>query len=206
MSTMTCSPRRFSSTTELRRVLATTAATFAGAAGVIHLVQVPAHLEVRVVAAGFALMGVAQGAFALFAMVRPSTRLLLIGGWFHAAIAAVWLLSRTSGLAFISGAEDPQPFGVADVVANAFSFVVVAVALVANAQRAGDISPVLPQRVARLVHTIIVAAALALTVPAALADHSHHSHATDPHRVSSDPVDHHDSAPHDGPAHTHSAP
>ena len=206
MSTMTWSPSRLPSTTELGRVLAITAATFAGAGGVIHLAQIPAHLEVRVVATGFALMGVAQCAFALLAMIRSSTRLLLIGGWFHAGIAAVWLLSRTTGLAFVPGAEEPQPVAVADVVANAFSFGVVGLALAAYARRTGNTASVLPRRLARLLLTIIFAAVVGVTVPAALADHGHHSHGTNPHPAATDPVDHHDPAPHDGPAHTHSAP
>ena len=206
MSTIALPAQRAAATVELRRVLATTAATFAGAGGVIHLAQIPAHIDVPVVAAGFSLMVVAQSIFAFLTIIRPTAKLVLIGGWLHAVIAAIWLLSRTSGLAFIPGAEARQPVGLADLIANTFSVGVVAVALVANALRTTGAVVVLPRHAARVLHAIILVAALGLTVPETLTDHSHHSHATDPHTVPTDLVNNHDSEPDDGPAHTHAPP
>ena len=179
--------------TDLRRALATVVSALAAGGGLVHLGVVGDHTDYRVVAAGFAAMGVSQLGLALWLFRRPSRRVLLMAAGLHAAIAATWALSRTVGLGFVPGEADTDQVGVADVVANTFSLAVVGtvVILVALHRVGGPIA--LPHVVARRMTGVAVAGALTLTGIAVSAPHVHASHAP---TVETPVVGH----SHDGPA------
>lgn len=184
MATITRTARTAPPTVDLRRVLATIACALAAAGGLIHLAVIRDHLDFAVVAAGFAVMGAAQGAFALRVLTRPSRRLLLVGGALHAVIAVIWLTSRTTGLVFIPGAEHIEPFGVADLVATTFSLGVLGVAVTAHALDTTSTAVVVPARVAQAMTAVVVVGAMCLSVPALLTphDHDHLPHIRPAHR------------------------
>src|SRR5262245_56888679 len=76
-------------------------ATLAAAAGVIHLVMVPAHSgESTSEGILFALSGWSQLLLALFIVRRPSALLLLAGIALSAGLIAAWAMSRTVGHPF----------------------------------------------------------------------------------------------------------
>ena len=116
--------------TDLRRLLLTIAAVSAAAGGLIHLKVVGDHLDSTLIAVGFAFMGVTQWLFALMILTRPSRIVLILGGILHSAMTTIWILSRTTGLWFVTGAENPAPVGVADLAANAFSIGVVGATII----------------------------------------------------------------------------
>ena len=187
-------------------VLVTTAALGSAAGGLIHLNQIGAHPDFLLMAGGFALMGVAQWVFALVVLRRPSHPIIWAGGILHAAIFALWLVTRTVGLEIVPGAEVPAEVGLADLVANIFSVAVIGVAAIGTAVHEVANPVVLPPGVATRLKTIVVAGVILLTVPALLVPHEHGSHApeTPAHETSDD----HASDPthvgeHD-PVHSHS--
>lgn len=165
--------------TPLGGVLATTAALGAAAGGLIHLAQIGSHLDFPFIAGGFALMGGAQWAFALTVLLRSSRPVLITGGILHAAILALWLVTRTVGLVFVTGAELPADIGVADVVANTFSLAVVGVTAIGTALHKAASPVVLPPAVATRIKAVVLASAIFLTVPALLAPHDHGTHPLD---------------------------
>ena len=161
--------------TDLRRVLATLAAVLAAAGGLIHLGVVDDHTEYRVVAAGFAAMGISQLVVALWLFRRPSRPVFLLGAGLHAAIAATWALSRTFGLWFIPGEEQASHVGVPDLVANTFSLGVIAVVVIVSALDRAGAPTVLPRAVARRIVGTAVVGALILTAIAVSSPHVHAS-------------------------------
>lgn len=167
-----------SSLADPRRVLATTAGTFAAAGGLIHFSVIDDHREVALIATGFAVMAVAQLAFALQMLARPSRHGLWLGGALHAGIVALWSLSRTTGIPVIPGAEVVESVGVADVVSTAFSLGVVGLVAIAHSLDRATNPVVLPRGVARRVAAVTLAGTLALSAPALLVPHDPHDHAS----------------------------
>jgi hypothetical protein len=165
-----------STTADAVQALARAAAMLAAAGGVIHLAVIRHHLAYAAITAGFALMGVAQLVVALGLALAPAPRTRVTAAVLHASILAIWLVSRTVGLALVPGAEDPAAFGVADTIANLFGAGVLAAlaAPMAAGRRASH--TVFPPRTARRVGAVVAIAALALAVPAVLAPHSHAGH------------------------------
>lgn len=171
-ATGTATSTRLMSRTDLRRVLATVAAALAGAGGLIHFAVVGDHLDLVVVAIGFAGMAIAQWTLALWMLARPGRRAIMLAGVLHAAIVAVWVVSRTIGLGLIPGEAGVAPVGVADLVANMFALVVGGLAVIWIAQdRAAPV--VLSRSVAHRMVGVAVAGALALSVLAMWAPHDH---------------------------------
>ncbi len=107
--------------TDLRRLLVVTAAVFAFAGGLIHLAVIRQHFDFPIVAGGFAFIGIAQWIFALTVLKHPIRLIVALGGILHTAIAGIWILSRTTGLPFLPGVEEPALVGVVDTVATTFS-------------------------------------------------------------------------------------
>jgi hypothetical protein len=148
-------------------------AVFAGAGGIIDAEAAIDHREIAVIAVGFAVMAITQLALAGTVLLRPSRPALLAIAALHAGIALTWIMSRTVGIPFIPGAEQPVPVGVADVVANTFSMAVVGLAVVARSlDRADRIAPI-PPGAARAIRMTAVAGALILTIAALSAGHEH---------------------------------
>ncbi len=158
-------------------LLATAAAIFALAGGLIHLAVVGSHLDYPLVAAGFAVMGTTQWAFALGIVKRPTRRLVVGGAVLHAGIAGIWVLSRTVGVPSVAGAEQVAAVGVADLVANIFSVGVVGAAVVWIGLSGAPAGVNVSSRATRVVAAAVAAGSLFLTVPALLAPHDHSSHA-----------------------------
>ena len=161
-------------------VLVTMAALGSAAGGLIHLNQIGAHSDFLFMASGFALMGVAQWVFALVVLRRPSRPIFLAGGILHAAIFALWLVTRTVGLGIVPGADVPAEVGFADLAANAFSVVLIGVAAIWPAVHNVSNPVVLPPEVATGFKTIVLVGVILLTVPALLVRHEHGSHASEP--------------------------
>ena len=164
--------------THLEQVVATVAALAAIGGGLIHFSVVGDHLEFPIVAAGFAAMGILQWAFAWRTLTRPSRALLLIGGLLHAIIAGLWIVSRTLGIAFFTGAQEPAAVGVSDLAANTFSVAVVGAAFL-GLGLSRSVPVVLPPSIAKRLTSVALGLVTFLTVPALLAPHSH-SH-SEPH-------------------------
>jgi len=121
-------PTRISDTaaTDLRSVLSKLAAMLAAASGLIHIAVVRHHIDYGVITAGFALMGGAQLLVAAGLLIKPQSRVRLVGAMLHAGILATWLSSRTVGLTVVRGAEEPVSFGFPDTIANLFGMGVIA--------------------------------------------------------------------------------
>jgi len=165
---------------DLGGALGTAAGILAAASGLIHIAVVPDHREFALVAAGFAAMAAAQWAFALRILTRPSTRVLLLGGALHGALVAVWVLSRTTGLRVISGAETAEEVGIADLVSTTFCLAVVGMVTIARSlDRAGAVR--VPRLAARRFTAAMLVGVSFLTIPAVLVPHHHDEHATDVH-------------------------
>jgi hypothetical protein len=165
---------------DLQRLLLTIAAISAAADGLIHLNVIGDHLDSTLIAVGFAFMGVTQWLFALMILTRPSRIIFILGGILHSAMTTIWILSRTTGLWFVTGAENPAPVGVADLAANAFSIGVVGATIIGiSLSLSRPIDPILlPATISRLVIAVLLASALFLIVPALLAPHDHGGHAS----------------------------
>ncbi|MGH3649803.1 MAG: hypothetical protein ACRDU9_03765 [Acidimicrobiia bacterium] len=155
-------------------------------------------------AVGLAIMGITQWVFAVTILTRPSRSVLILGGVLHSAIAALWIVFRTIGLGFVSGAESPAEVGVADLAANIFSVAVVGVTVIGMALHRLAHPVVIPSSVATRIKAVVLADAIFLTVPALLAPHDHAHHDSESH--TSETSQSHDHAPNPGtdtPEHDH---
>lgn len=192
---MTAAETDADASTDLRVVLATAAGALAAAGGLIHLVVIRDHLELAVTVAGFAVMATGQWAFALHVLTRPSRRVLLLGGAFHAVIVVLWGLSRTTGLAVIPGAAAAEPVGIADLVSTTFSLGVIGIVAISRALDQATKPVTIPHAAARRMTTVILVGALTLSVPAVLTPHDHdrhHSQDHDSHTSDAGVTDSHD--------------
>jgi hypothetical protein len=148
-------------------------ATFVAAGGLIHIEASIDHRDLVLVAVGFAGMAITQLVLAGVMLLRPTTEVLIGVGAVHAAIALLWMVSRTIGLPFIPGAEEAAPVGVADLVANTFSIAVVGVTIFAlSLDRAHQAISFNPSR-ARVIKVVVLVGALILTVAALSETHAH---------------------------------
>jgi hypothetical protein len=101
------------------------AAAFLGA-GLIHVSAIFDHLDHPVVVTFFALLAVVQVGWAVAVLRRPTPFLLKVGAVLSAGVVGIWIVSRTTGLPGVPGAEEPEAFGLKDVVASALEVLVVA--------------------------------------------------------------------------------
>lgn len=94
---------------EIRRPL--TAATASIGAGVVHAAAVGVHAEHRSLVVIFAALAVAQVGAGVVALDRTSRSVLTLASLVNVVSVAGWVMTRTSGISFISGleyAERPQ--------------------------------------------------------------------------------------------------
>jgi hypothetical protein len=157
----------------LQKDLAWVIATFAAAGGLIHLEASIDHRDLVVVAVGFAVMAIAQWSFAGVMLLRPTLAGLIGVGAVHAAIALLWIITRTIGLPFIPGAEQAAQVGVADVVANTFSIAIVGVAIVALSLDRAHQALSFNSSTARVIRVVVLVGALILTVAGLSETHAH---------------------------------
>jgi hypothetical protein len=105
-------------------------AALAWAAGLIHAVAAIQHVNEYVpFALFFALVAPAQFAWGAALYRRPGRRLLLAGALGSLAVAALWVVSRTSGLPLGPEAWEPESVGLVDATATAAELVLAAIAL-----------------------------------------------------------------------------
>ena len=101
----------------------------AGAA-TIHFAVIAQHLEEYWLFGSFFIaVAIAQLAWAMLVLVRPSPAVYLVGVVGNAAVAAAWVVSRTTGLPLGPAPGEPEPVGMADSVATAFEVLIAAGAL-----------------------------------------------------------------------------
>jgi hypothetical protein len=118
--------------TEVERLIALLAA-LSWLAALIHAAVVPEHWsEHEPFAVCFALLAVVQGGWAVAFFRRPTAGLLAFAAVLSFGVAAVWALSRTTGLPVGPEAGTAEPVGSLDVAATAVELFlgVVAVGLV----------------------------------------------------------------------------
>lgn len=158
---------------DLPTLVTRAAALSAAAGGLIHFRVIADHLDFPLIAVGFGLMGLAQWVFAGTTLIRPSRFVLTVGIALHAAIAILWIISRTMGLGFIDGAEEPSAVGVADLAANTFSIAVIGAALIGLSLYRSAETLLVPASIATRVEAVVLTGVIFLTVPALLASHDH---------------------------------
>jgi hypothetical protein len=101
----------------------------AGAA-TIHFAVIAQHLEEYWLFGSFFIaVAIAQLAWAMLVLFRPSPAVYLAGVVGNAAVAATWVVSRTTGLPLGPAPGEPEPVGMADSVATAFEVLIAAGAL-----------------------------------------------------------------------------
>ena len=101
----------------------------AGAA-TIHFAVIAQHFEEYWLFGSFFIaVAIAQLAWAMLVVVRPSPAVYLAGVAGNAAVAATWVISRTTGLPLGPEPGEPEPVGTADGVATAFEVLIAAVTL-----------------------------------------------------------------------------
>ena len=114
-----------------RRTLLGHLALGSAAAATIHFAVVWPHTNESVLLGVlFVLAGAFQLAWAPLVLVRPSGRVLAVGGVVNAGIALAWAVSRTVGLPFGPEAWSPEPVGLADTAATIFELAIAAGTLV----------------------------------------------------------------------------
>jgi hypothetical protein len=160
--------------------LSLTVAALALAGAAIHFAVIRHHAEFVAIAIGFGVMGIAQSAVAVRMFVRPSRAARRMAVTVHATILTVWVLSRTTGLVVVPGAEDPSRVGLADLIATAFGVAVIICVGALNRleRRPARSQPIALQRGLAAAVGVVV---LALAAPAIAAPHVHdHGHAHAP--------------------------
>lgn len=92
-------------------------------AGLIHAIAVGLHAEHAPAARAFLLLAVAQIGWGITAMSHGSWQVRLAGVCVNGAALVGWVLTRTTGIAFISGLQTPESAQVADTVCAALALI-----------------------------------------------------------------------------------
>jgi hypothetical protein len=96
-------------------------------AATIHFAVIAKHLEEYWLFGSFFIaVAIAQLAWAMLVLFRPSPALYLAGVVGNAAVVAAWIVSRTTGLPFGPEPGEPESVGTADSVATAFEVLIAA--------------------------------------------------------------------------------
>lgn len=114
-----------SSSADRSSLLRGAVAASAGAAGFIHFFAASTHGAHALVASFFVVLGVAQLAWAGYALGRSSPVVLGLGAAMNASTVGLWLMSRTVGTPFIPGHTGREAVGALDVAATALEIVAV---------------------------------------------------------------------------------
>jgi hypothetical protein len=110
--------------------LRTAVALASGGAATIHFAVIAQHLEEYWLFGAFFIgVAIAQLAWAMVVLIRPSRAVYLAGCVGNAVVAATWVVSRTTGLPLGPESGEPESVGIADAVATAFEVVIAAGAL-----------------------------------------------------------------------------
>ena len=136
-------------------------------AGVIHGTAVGLHADHLTLSRVFLVLTALQVAWGVVALQRTQLHVVLSGLVINAAAAIGWLLTRTTGIAFISGlevSEKPQP---ADTLGAVLAVVSVAAALWAWRQRGTPSRPTLH------LNAVYLCSALTLVALWSVTGHAH---------------------------------
>jgi hypothetical protein len=96
-------------------------------AATIHFAVIAQHLEEYWLFGFFFIaVAIAQLAWAILVLFRPSPAVYLAGFVGNAAVAATWVVSRTTGFPLGPEPGEPEPVGTADSVATAFEVLIAA--------------------------------------------------------------------------------
>ena len=170
-----------------RRPTATTSALSipaisSAAAAILHASAAGVHAEATTLSRLFVALALLQGGAAVWAFLRPgrSAALALIG--INAAAAIGWVVTRLTGISWISGLEVAERPQLADSIAAAFAVVAVAGAAASLSKRSS--SPIPTRAVA---NAALVAGVL--LVPG-LANATNHEHSHDASTTTADGHDH----------------
>ena len=100
-------------------------------AAVVHLWVAPEHFEESALyGAFFVSTAVAGIAYAVWAVARPTSPLLLVGAAVNAAIVALWLVTRLVEVPLGPGTGETEPFGALDMLASGAELVAFAMCVV----------------------------------------------------------------------------
>src|SRR5687768_3276316 len=86
------------------------------AAGLLHAIQVSSHDGHGVAATVYIGLAIFQLNWAALALAWPRRLVLAIGALANGLIVVGYVLSRTSGIAFIDGFQEAEPVGFTDAV------------------------------------------------------------------------------------------
>jgi hypothetical protein len=110
----------------LARAIVPGLALLSAGAGIIHLSLVSEHMhEARAFGVFFLASGIAQLVWAVLASGALNRRALLIACVGNAAIVALWVVSRTSGLPIGPEPWVPEAVGFPDIVATTYEVLIV---------------------------------------------------------------------------------
>ena len=155
--------------------LVPTLAVLSLAAGLLNATMVSAHRGHGVAATVYIGIAIFQISWAALAPAWPTRLMLSVGALANTVVVGGYLLSRTSGIAFIDGFQEAEAFGFTDAVTTAFEVLLVVGAgqvLLARAAR-----PSWPSgRAGFAGFGLVGLAAAALAVPAAVAAPATHDH------------------------------
>jgi hypothetical protein len=116
------------------RLLFTAALASAGAAA-IHFQVIGMHFdEYTLYGVFFVVSAIAQLVWAIWLLLRPWPRLLVLGALGNAAIVATWIIDRAGAMPLGPDATQPPPYGLGDGIASGFEVLLV-VACVAALMR-----------------------------------------------------------------------
>ncbi len=144
------------------------------AAGFLHAAVVNPHRGHGIAAGVFTALAVVQVAWAGLVMIKPTRLVLALGAVINAAVVGGYLISRTTGIGFMSGFEDKEPVAFTDAVTTGLEL-----ALVIGAVLLLRTTPDPSRQVRRLSTAGLAAMSLAvafLAVPAAAGAPTTHAH------------------------------
>jgi len=106
-------------------------AAFASAgAAAVHFGAAKMHFEEYTLFGVFMVgSGIAQLAWAIWALLRPSRWLLVVGAVGNAGIAVLWAVDRIVGLPLGPDPWKPDPFGLGDTISAAFELLIAALCI-----------------------------------------------------------------------------
>ncbi|HUW04153.1 MAG TPA: hypothetical protein VMW08_17495 [Acidimicrobiales bacterium] len=165
------------------------AAACSAAAGMIHAGAAGSHSELTTLAMLYALVGMLQVTWAVAAIMRGGRGLIAAGMALQTVALGAWIVSRISGISFISGLEDKLTIGFQDGLVAGLEFVAIVGCLVALGVKVTG-------KVWKPLAGTLGALALIAAVPAAAAEHDHGTHAHD-ETATTHSDDHADDAGHD---------
>ncbi|MDP3967877.1 MAG: hypothetical protein Q8Q02_06310 [Nocardioides sp.] len=153
-----------------RRHFVTAAVVLITGAGWIHLLSAEDHRSHSYVAAFFVSTAVLQVSWAALVLYKVTRRLLLMALVGNLGLVLLWVISRTTGVVFVSGVRHVEPVGIPDAAASGLELMAAAALGLLLATRRGDLT--VP--VARILVAGTASLTLLLVVVAGATGTTHH--------------------------------